>query len=280
VLRFGLIGTGFWAATVHAPGLAAHPGTELVGVWGRDPAKCATLAAQYAAQPFSDVDELIGAVEAVAFAVAPDIQSALAVRAAEAGRALLLEKPLALTGKAADRLVEAVRAPTVVFFTARFDPTVSAWFETELQGSEWEGGGAVFLSSIFVPGNPFGVSPWRRDQGALWDVGPHALAWLLPTLGPAEQVEAVRGRGDEVHLALRHATGAASSVTLSLTAPVEMTEALFWGPKGLARMPGDVDVAAAYAAAIDALLAGDSPFDAEFGREVVRVLALANQRLL
>jgi predicted dehydrogenase len=280
VLRFGLIGTGFWAATVHAPGLAAHPGTELVGVWGRDPAKCATLAAQYAAQPFSDVDELIGAVEAVAFAVAPDIQSALAVRAAQAGRALLLEKPLALTGKAADRLVEAVRAPTVVFFTARFDPTVSAWFETELQGSEWEGGSAVFLSSIFVPGNPFGVSPWRRDQGALWDVGPHALAWLLPTLGPAEQVEAVRGRGDEVHLALRHATGAASSVTLSLTAPVEMTEALFWGPKGLARMPGDVDVAAAYAAAIDALLAGDSPFDAEFGREVVRVLALANQRLL
>ena len=166
MLRFGLIGTGFWAATVHAPGIAAHPGTELVGVWGRDPAKRATLAAQYAAQPFSDVDALIGAVDAVAFAVAPDIQSALAVHAARAGRALLLEKPLALMGEAADRLVEAVRAPTVVFFTARFDPAVSAWFESELQGSEWEGGSAVFLSSIFVPGNPLGESQWRRDQGA------------------------------------------------------------------------------------------------------------------
>jgi predicted dehydrogenase len=280
VLRFGLIGTGFWAATVHAPGIAAHPRTELVGVWGRDPAKCATLAAQYAAQPFSDVDELIGAVDAVAFAVAPDIQSALAVRAAQAGRALLLEKPLALSVEAAERFVEAVRAPTVVFFTARFDPTVSAWFETEVQGSEWEGGSAVFLSSIFVPGNPFGESQWRRDRGALWDLGPHALAWLLPTLGPAEQVAAVRGRGDEVHLALRHATGTASSVTLSLTAPVEMTEAVFWGSKGLVRMPGDVDVAAAYAAAIDALLAGDTRFGAAFGREVVRVIALAEERLL
>jgi predicted dehydrogenase len=280
VLRFGLIGTGFWAATVHAPGLAAHPGTELVGVWGRDPAKRATLAAQYAAQPFSDVDGLIDAVDAVAFAVPPDLQSGLAVRAARAGRALLLEKPLALTGEAADRLVEAVCAPTVVFFTARFDPAVSAWFETEVQSSDWDGGSAVFLSSIFLPGNPFGESQWRRDQGALWDVGPHALAWLLPTLGPVERVAAVRGRGDEVHLALRHATGAASSVTLSLTAPVEVTEAVFWGSKGLARMPGDVDVAAAYAAAIDALLAGDTRFDAEFGREVVRVLALANERLL
>jgi predicted dehydrogenase len=280
VLRFGLIGTGFWAATVHAPGIAAHPGTELVGVWGRDRAKRATLAAQYGAQPFSDVDGLIGAVDAVAFAVPPDVQSALAVRAAQAGRALLLEKPLALTGEAADRIVEAVRAPTVVFFTARFDPAVSAWFETEVQSSDWDGGCAVFLSSIFMPGNPFGESQWRRDQGALWDVGPHALAWLLPTLGPAEQVAAVRGRGDEVHLALRHATGSASSVTLSLTAPVEMTEAVFWGSKGLARMPGDVDVAAAYAAAIDALLAGDTRFGAEFGREVVRVLALADERLL
>lgn len=52
------------------------------------------------------------------------------------------------------------------------------------------------------------------------------------------------------------------------------------GSKGLARMPGDADVAAAYAAAIDALLAGNTRFDAESGREVVRVLALANERLL
>ena len=280
MLRVGLIGTGFWAATVHAPGIAAHPGTELVGVWGRDRPKGATLAAQYGAQSFSDVDGLIGAVDVVAFAVPPDVQSELAVRAARAGRALLLEKPLALTLEAADRLVEAVRGPTVVFFSARFDPVVSAWFETEMQRGDWDGGSALFLSSIFEPGNPFGASPWRRDRGALWDLGPHALAWMLPTLGRAEQVAAVRGRGDEVHVALRHVTGAASSVTLSLTSPVEMRDAVFWGTEGLARMPSNVDVAAAYAAAIDALLAGNTRFDAEFGREIVRVLALANEQLI
>ncbi len=278
-LRFGLIGTGFWAATVYAPGIAAHPRTELVGVWGRDPAKAAALAAQHSAQPFSDVDELIDAVEAVAFAVPPDIQGELAVRAAEAGRSLLLEKPLALTVEAADRIVQAVHAPTVVFFTRRFDPGVGAWFRTEVDGHGWDGGSVVFLSSIFEPGNPFGESPWRRERGALWDVGPHALALLLPTLGSVEQVAAVRGRGDEVHLALRHATGAASSVTLSLTAPVERTEVLFWGSQGLARMPGDVDLAAAFGAAIDALLAGDTRFDARFGSDVTRVLAAADERL-
>jgi predicted dehydrogenase len=96
-VRFGLIGTGFWAAAVHAPGIASHPQTELVGVWGRDQAKAQGLATRFGAEAFSDVDELIDAVEAVAFSVPPDVQAELAVRAGEAGRSLLLDKPLALT---------------------------------------------------------------------------------------------------------------------------------------------------------------------------------------
>jgi predicted dehydrogenase len=87
-MRFGLIGTGYWAATVHAPGIVSHPETELAGVWGRDPAKSDGLAAQFGARPFSDVDELIAAVDAVAFSVPPDVQAELAVRAGSAGRAL------------------------------------------------------------------------------------------------------------------------------------------------------------------------------------------------
>jgi predicted dehydrogenase len=170
-------------------------------------------------------------------------------------------------------LVDAVRAPAVVFFTRRFDPGVATWFRSEVDGHGWDGGSVVMVSSIFEPGNPFGESPWRRERGALWDIGPHALALLLPTLGPVERVAAVRGQRDEVHLALRHATGAASSVTVSLTAQAEATEVLFWGAGGTARMPGDVDLAAAYAGAIDALLAGDDRFGVGFGRDVVRVLA-------
>ena len=279
-LRFGLIGTGYWAAAVHAPGIAAHPQTELVGVWGRDHSKAATLADRVGARPFSDVDELIENVDAVAFSVPPDIQAELAVRAAEAGRRLLLEKPLALTVEAADRIVQAVRAPTVVFFTSRFDPGISAWFRTEVDSHRWDGGSVLMLASIFEPGNPFGRSRWRQERGALWDIGPHALALLLPTLGPVEQVAAVRGHRDEVHLALRHATGVASSVTLSLTAQAETTEVLFWGESGIARIPDDDgDPAAAYAASIDALLAGDSRFDADFARHVVRVLADADEQL-
>jgi predicted dehydrogenase len=278
-LRFGLIGTGFWAETVHAPGIAAHPQTELVGVWGRDVPKAGALAASYGAEPFSDVDELIAAVDAVAFAVPPDIQAELAVRAAEAGRRLLLEKPLALAVEPAERVADAVHAATVVFFTRRFDPDVANWFRSEIEPHAWDGGSVTMLDSIFEPGNRFGESKWRRERGALWDIGPHALALLLPTLGPIEDVTGVHGRGDEVHLALRHSTGAASSVTLSLTAPARMTDARFWGSEGVARMPDALDLAAAYAAAIDALVSGDTRFDAAFARDVVLVLAAADERL-
>jgi predicted dehydrogenase len=279
-VRFGLIGTGFWAATVHAAGIAAHPLAELVGVWGRDEAKATALARQFGAQAFADVDELFGAVDAVAFAVPPDIQADLAVRAGEAGCSLLLEKPLALTVEAAERVAQAARAPTVVFFSSRFDPSVDAWFRSDVDGHIWDGGSVVMLSSIFDPGSPFAESAWRRERGALWDIGPHALALLVPALGSVEQVAGVRGWGDEVHLAFRHATGAAGNATVSLTASTEMSELVFWGSEGVVRTPLDVDYAAAYAAAIDALLAGETRLDVAFGRDVVRVLAAADEQLV
>jgi hypothetical protein len=97
----------------------------------------------------------------------------------------------------------------------------------------------------------------------------------VPALGAVEEVAAVRGPRDEVHLALRHDSGAASSVALSLTAPANVNEVVFWGAEGLVRRPPveGVDVVRAYGAAIDALLGGETRFDARFGLEVTRVLA-------
>ena len=281
MLSFGLVGTSYWADVTHAAGIAAHPQAELVGVWGRDPAKAAALAAKHDVRAFGDLEELIAAVDAVAFSVPPDVQAELALPAAEAGKALLLEKPLALNVEAAERLVDAVRAPTVVFFTFRLDPGLAAWYREQVDGRSWDGASVLYLASIFEPGNPFGESPWRRERGALWDLGPHALSALLPALGTVKRVVAARGPRDEVHLALEHDSGAASSAALSLTAPADVNEVAFWGAEGLARRPdtAEVDRIAAYGAAIDALLEGHTTFDASFGLEVVRVLAAAESAI-
>src|SRR5262249_61547630 len=94
---FGLMGTGHWARTVHGPSVAAHPGAELVGVWGRDQARTAALADELRTQAYAELDSLFELVDALTFAVPPDVQAPIATRAAERRLHLLLEKPIALS---------------------------------------------------------------------------------------------------------------------------------------------------------------------------------------
>src|ERR1035437_5099917 len=68
------------------------------------------------------------------------------------------------------------------------------------------------------PATPSAI-PNGAARGALWDIGPHALSILLPALGPVTHVVADRGLGDTVMVVLRHESGAASTMSLSLTAP-------------------------------------------------------------
>ena len=280
-LRVGLVGTGHWARVVHGAGVAAHPEAELAGVWGRDPAKTADVAAELATTAYDDFDELVASVEALTFAVPPQVQSTLAVRAAEAGRHLLLEKPITMDLDSADRLVTAARGvSTVVFFTGRFVPPWEEWL-TRAAGQVLSGGRAEWLTSV-GPDSPFGHSPWRWDHGALWDVGPHALSFLLPTLGPVASVVGARGPGDLVHLALTHESGASSLMSLSMTMPAAANRVLVevYGEDGFDVRPEDPrDVGDAYERALSELLAciaeGATTHrcDVRFGREVVAVLA-------
>ncbi|CAA9218119.1 MAG: hypothetical protein AVDCRST_MAG57-443 [uncultured Blastococcus sp.] len=286
-MRFGVLGTGHWARTVHAAALAAHPTAELVGVWGRDLAKAKAVGAEFDVTGYADVDALLAEVDAVAIALPPDVQAPLAEHAAEAGKHLLLEKPLALDIAAADRVVHAVRAAGVasaVFFTFRYQAPTSTWL-AQVGRTRTAGGSASWLASVAGP--TYGASPWRQEHGALWDLGPHVLALLLPALGPVVSVQAGSGVGDTVHLVLAHDSGAASTVTLSLTAaPLSAgTEFFVHGDAGrLVLLPESEPANDAFGTAVDeltvaALTGGAHPCDAAFGREVVAVLAAARRAL-
>jgi predicted dehydrogenase len=290
-LRFGLLGTGYWAAETQAPALAAHPEVEFAAVWGRDPAKAAALADRYGARPYRDVDALLADVDAVAVALPPDVQAEVALRAARMGRHLLLDKPLAFTTGAADRLVdEADRhgVASVVFFTNRFCANVEEFLARLGEGDGWDGARGTMFASIFRPGNPYGGSPWRREKGGLWDIGPHALSVILPVLGPVRQVVAAGGPHDTVYAILSHAGGATSTLALTLDAPSTATafEFVFYGSGGFASVPAcDRSAVDAFADAASALIraagGGDRhPCDLRFGREVVAILAAADQARL
>ena len=184
-LRFGLLGTGYWARQTQGAALAAHPEAGLVGVWGRDPAKAADLAEHLGARPYDDVDALITDVDAVAIALPPNVQGELALRAA---------------------------GPAATYCWTNRSPWIRTWptpWWPRSNHAVWPGGvlhqpllrqrgrvparrdrrrwlarrpGTLF-ASIFQPGNPYGASPWRREKGGLWDVGPHLLWWYCPCSG-------------------------------------------------------------------------------------------------
>ncbi|MEE6257215.1 Gfo/Idh/MocA family protein [Plantactinospora sonchi] len=287
MLTFGLFGTGHWAAQVHAPALAAHPGVRLAGVWGRDPVKARALADQYDVPAFDNVDALIEAVDAVAVALPPDVQADIAVRAATAGRHLLLDKPVALSLPDADRVVTAANTSgiaSIVFFTNRFHPTIAGFLAAAAATGGWHGARGMIYASIFQPGNPYGGSAWRRTHGGLWDIGPHALSLILPVLGPVVRVAAMDGPRDSIHLMLAHADGAASTLSLALDAPPASTtfDFVFHGENGIDVVPQrDAPAVEAYGLAVEQLLAEvdagtrDHRCDVRFGREVVAVLAAA-----
>ncbi len=283
-MRFGLLGTGPWAVRTQAPALAAHPGVEFVGVWGRDPDKAKVIAEEHRVRAYDSVPDLLADVEAVAFALPPDVQAARAVQAATAGRHLLLDKPVALTVRDSRAVVDAVDAAgvrSVVFFTRRFCPTIEGFLDQAAAVGGWDGGRHTLFSSIFVPGNDFGRSPWRRANGGLWDVGPHGLSLLLPVLGPVERVSAVPGPRDTTHVTLTHAGGAVSGMVLTVDAPPAAAryETVFFGDAGWRAVPPqEVDAVTACQNAITALLGGvDRRCDIHFGHQVVAILAAAEQ---
>ena len=293
-MRFGLAGTGHWAQIAHAPALASTPGVELAAVWGRNPDAARSLAAEHGAAAFADVGGFLSAVDAVAFALPPNVQAPLAVRAAEAGKHLLLEKPVALSVPEADKLVAAVSltgVASVVFFTLRFNTEIRAWLTDERarggwSGSGWSGGVAVWLGSALQADSPFNT-PWRRDKGGLWDLGPHVVSMLWACLGPVTSVIAVAGGADVTHLVFRHESGVSSMATVTLSAPAAAAgNSLFvWGEAGRSVMPATPDdpVGALRVAALELAAAAGSgrphPCDVRFGRDVVKVLAEAEAQL-
>ncbi len=291
-MRFGLVGTGPWAHLAHGPGLVAAEDVELVGVWGRDPAKARELAAALGVAAYADYAALLAEVDALAFAVPPDVQASMATQAARAGKHLLLDKPIAADVPAARTLVEAVDAAgvaSVVLFTDRFVGPIRDWLGDVRRTGGWRGGWMRWFSALQEADNPFGRSPWRQERGALWDIGPHAISSLTAALGPIADVTAVGGAADLVVLTFTHESGATSTATLSQFAPpaAASVELTLWGEAGLSPMPDRPDsealpgIVATALGELIASAAGDRrhPLDVRFGLSVVELIVRAGDQL-
>jgi predicted dehydrogenase len=285
-LRIGLVGAGPWAQLFHAPMLAASPDVDLAGVWARRHDQAEMLAARHDTTAVAELDDLFDRCDAVAFAVPPDVQSDLAVKAARAGCHLLLDKPLGLDVAQAQAVADAARANGVVsqiILTNRYRPSVRE-FLADATGFAVHGARVAWVAGGAIPGAYF-ATPWRIEHGALLDLGPHVLDLLEAAVGP---IIDIRSAGDPTHwteLTCIHEGGAVSQASLSITTPIDPGVSRFelYGPTGsmvldTAQNAHDFrDAMAAIPAELAAAVASGEghPLDANHGLHLQQLMATA-----
>jgi myo-inositol 2-dehydrogenase/D-chiro-inositol 1-dehydrogenase len=123
--RFALIGAGF-IGTVHAANLAANPDIDFCFVYDVDIKRADALARSYGATVAGSLDEIFesGAIDAVFIASSTDTHAGHLRRAADAGVAVLCEKPIHLDlAEATETVAYAKERNTraMVDFNRRFD---------------------------------------------------------------------------------------------------------------------------------------------------------------
>ena len=123
--RFALVGAGFMGS-VHAANLAANPDVEFLLVYDVDQRRAETLAPAHGARAADDVVRVFDPdeVDAVVVASSTDTHAEHLRRAADAGVAILCEKPIDLVLSRAADVVEyaaARSARAMVGFNRRFD---------------------------------------------------------------------------------------------------------------------------------------------------------------
>ena len=124
----GVIGVGALGRH-HARHLAASTAARLVGVHDLDHDRGRTVADGVGTRFYADLDELLRAVEAVTIAVPTPVHAAVGLQALDRGRAVLMEKPLAVSIAEADALIAAAAqsgVPLVVGHIERFNRAVRA----------------------------------------------------------------------------------------------------------------------------------------------------------
>ncbi|TDW69465.1 Gfo/Idh/MocA family protein [Kribbella pratensis] len=202
-MRFALIGAGA-IGTVHARLIEALGNeAELVAVVDQDLDRAGKLVEQYGGQAFATPAEAYAAssADAVSICLPSALHAENAIEALQAGKHVIVEKPVDISLEAADRLIEAQRATGLtvsVISQRRFQPPVAQIRTAIDTGALGRVTSGISESAFFRPQSYYDGDDWRGTLaidggGALMNQGIHALDLLVWMLGRPVQVSAQTG---------------------------------------------------------------------------------------
>ena len=182
-IKMALVGAGTWGAN-HARIYKAHPFADVVAICDADRAKAESVAADEGIQGvYDDYEKMFVECDCDAVAiVTPDFAHAdIAVAAANAGKHILIEKPLATTRKDVFRILEACEANGVrgmVDLHNRWNPPFhSAW--QSVRAGELGDAYSAYYRLNDVRWVATDMLPWASKSSILWFLGSHSLDTLM-----------------------------------------------------------------------------------------------------
>jgi predicted dehydrogenase len=216
----GFIGAGAYASSMLLPHLAKHPGAELAAV-----ATTRSLSAVNAQRKFgfetvtTDAAQVLEdpSIDAVFVVTRHHSHADFVCRALEHGKAVFVEKPLALTRADVDRVLSAVDSTgndrVMVGFNRRFAPLF-----TDLRRRFGQPGGPVSLRYLVNAGQLDPTSWYLNEElegSRFLGEGGHFIDTMSAWVGhdPVEVVAHETANGLDLHIVLRYADGSLATLT-------------------------------------------------------------------
>jgi len=215
-LAVGILGAGYFGAC-HARAIADCPGLKLAAICDRDLAQAHRLAADFGGASYADWRQLLAeaAIDVVVIATPHHLHMPMAVAAANAGKHLLLEKPMARTAAECTAIIEAAERNGIQLMIGQLLhfalPSLVARDLLDRGALGRPIVGASTLNKLWLEANR---RPWHFETasggGMLMTAGIHALDLLVWSMGACvATVCAAAG-------ALQHAQAADDSAMLLL----------------------------------------------------------------
>jgi predicted dehydrogenase len=199
VTRVSLIGAGMWGPRVGAA--AGRAGLELAAVHARDHAAREALAERFGCRAAATFDDALADVDGVLLATPNDVHAEQAVACAARGRHVFVEKPIADTVEAAERIRDACVDAGVVLMVGHAFRRLGAARVARALVEEGRLGTVVLAEANFslpgrLPPDAWRAQRTRNPGGPLMQLGIHHVDTLAYLLGP---IARTTGRFARVH---------------------------------------------------------------------------------
>ena len=190
IVRYGILSTAQIARNNHIPSAKGASNTEIVAISSRSKDKAEEWAGKLEiGKAYGSYDELLADVDidAVINPLPNSMHCEWTVKAAEAGKHILVEKPFAVTVEEADKMIDAAAANNVLVmegFTTQFKPEITFMRELIQSG---ELGEVLTIRSELT----YDVGDWENDSrtkgdlagGSLQDAGCYCVNLIRSLMG-------------------------------------------------------------------------------------------------